>query len=79
MKMIWISIKISLKFVPKGPINNILALVQIVAWRQATSHYLNQWSLYYRRIYCLGPKELKFQTDRIYLCAHLEFGDIASS
>ena len=30
---VWISIKISLKFVPKGPINNILALVQIMAWR----------------------------------------------
>ena len=26
-------IKISLKFVPKGPINNIPALVQIMAWR----------------------------------------------
>ena len=24
---VWISIKISLKFVPKGPIDNILALV----------------------------------------------------
>ena len=30
---IWISINISLKFVPKGPINNNLALVQIMAWR----------------------------------------------
>ena len=30
----WIPIKISLKFVPKGPINNIPALVQIMAWRQ---------------------------------------------
>ena len=29
-----ISIKISLKFVPKGPINNIPALVQIMAWHQ---------------------------------------------
>ena len=29
------SIKISLKFVPKGPINNIPALVQIMAWRQS--------------------------------------------
>ena len=29
-----ISIKISLKFVPKGPINNIPALVQIIAWRR---------------------------------------------
>ena len=29
-----ISIKISLKFVPKGPINNIPVLVQIMAWRR---------------------------------------------
>ena len=29
-----ISINISLKFVPKGPINNIPALVQIMAWRR---------------------------------------------
>ena len=31
---IWMSINISLKFVPKGPIKNIPALVQIMAWRQ---------------------------------------------
>ena len=31
---VWISIEVSLKFVPKGPINNIPALVQIMAWRQ---------------------------------------------
>ena len=30
-----ISIKFSLKFVAEGPINNIPALVQIMAWRQA--------------------------------------------
>ena len=29
---VWISIKISLKFVPKGPINNIPSLVQIIIW-----------------------------------------------
>ena len=29
-----ISIKSSLKFVPKGPINNIPAVVQIMAWRR---------------------------------------------
>ena len=29
---IWIWLKISMKFVPKGSINNILALVQIMAW-----------------------------------------------
>ena len=31
---VWIAIKISLKFVPNGPINNISALVQIMAWRR---------------------------------------------
>ena len=31
---IWIPIKISLKFVSKGSINNIPALVQIMAWRR---------------------------------------------
>ena len=31
---IWIPIKISLKFVPNGSINNIPALVQIMAWRR---------------------------------------------
>ena len=31
---VWIPIKISLKFVPQGLINNIPALVQIMAWRQ---------------------------------------------
>ena len=30
----WMSIEISLKFVPKGPINNSPALVQIMAWRR---------------------------------------------
>ena len=30
----WISIKISLKFVPKGQINNIPSLFQIMAWRR---------------------------------------------
>ena len=29
---VWISINISLKFVPQDPINNIPALVQIMAW-----------------------------------------------
>ena len=31
---VWISIKISPKFVPKGLINNISSLVQIMAWRR---------------------------------------------
>ena len=32
MKNVWISLKISLKFVPKVRINNIPALVEITAW-----------------------------------------------
>ena len=31
-EIVWILIKISLKFFPKGPINNISALDQIMAW-----------------------------------------------
>ena len=37
-----ISIKISLKFVPKGPINNIPALVQIMAWRRPGAKLLSE-------------------------------------
>ena len=33
-EIVRISIKISMKFVPKGPINNIPSLVQIMAWRR---------------------------------------------
>ena len=38
----WIAIKISLKFVPKGPINNIPELVQIMAWRLPGDKPLSQ-------------------------------------
>ena len=38
----WISIKISLKFVPQGPINNIPALVQIMAWRRSGDKPLSE-------------------------------------
>ena len=39
---VWISIKIALKFVPKGPINNIPALVQIMAWRRSGDRPLSE-------------------------------------
>ena len=39
---VWISIKISLKFVPKDPINNIPALVQIMAWRRSGDKPLSE-------------------------------------
>ena len=38
----WIPIKISLKFVPKGPIDNIPALVQIMAWRRPSDKPLSE-------------------------------------
>ena len=63
-----ISIKISLKFVPKGPITNIPALVQIMAWRRPGDKPLSeammvsllthicvtrpQWVNYQWRIHC---------------------------
>ena len=45
---------------PKGPINTIPALFQIMAWcRPGTSHYLNQCLLVNWRIYAsLGLNEL---------------------
>ena len=37
-----ISIKIPLKFIPKGPIDNIPALVQIMAWRRQGAQSLSE-------------------------------------
>ena len=42
MKIYEISIKISLKFVPRGPINNIPALVLIMAWRHPSDKPLSE-------------------------------------
>ena len=59
--LIWIS----LKFVPKGPINNIQALVQIMAWRRSGDMPLSEpmqtrFTDTYIRIYVdLGGDELK--------------------
>ena len=39
---VWISIKISPKFVPKGAVNNIPALVLIVAWRRTGDKPLSE-------------------------------------
>ena len=39
---VWIPIKISLKFVPKSQINNISALVQIMAWRRTGDKPLSE-------------------------------------
>ena len=39
---IWIAINISLSFVPKGPIDTIPALVQIMAWRRSGDKPLSE-------------------------------------
>ena len=39
---VWISIIISLKFVPKGPVNNIPAFVQIMAWHRIGNKPLSE-------------------------------------
>ena len=39
---IWIPIEIWLKFVPNGPINNIPALVDIMAWRLTADKPLSE-------------------------------------
>ena len=39
---LWIPIEISLKFVPRGSINNIPALVQIMAWRRSGDKPLSE-------------------------------------
>ena len=58
---VWILLKISLRFVPKVPINNIPVLVQM-AWRRRGDKPLSepiQWWLVYWRIYAsLGLNEL---------------------
>ena len=41
-----ILIKIPLKFVPKGPINNIPALVQIMAWRRPSDKPLSELMMF---------------------------------
>ena len=38
----WISTKISLNFIPRCPINNISALVQIMAWRRSGDNLLSE-------------------------------------
>ena len=58
-KIIWISINISLKFVPRGPIHNVPALIPIIGSDQAPSHYLIQWWLVYWRICVTRPQWVK--------------------
>ena len=42
---VWILIEVSLKCVPKGPINNNPALVQIMAWHRSGDKPLSEWMM----------------------------------
>ena len=64
-----VSTKISLKFVPKGPIDHKSELVQLLAWlQQAPSHYLSQWQstsmthICGNRTHCVGDFTLRENT-----------------
>ena len=70
----------SLKFVLRGPINNIQALVLILFVAvQATSHYQNQWWLVYWRIYAsldlneLAKEVLAQKLYKIYIITNYHF------
>ena len=72
---IWISVKISLKFVLKGPINNILSLVQIMAWRRpgdkALSEPMMVWLLTHicvTRPQWVKSKHLYFEGNFVLVC-----------
>ena len=43
---VWIPIKMSLRFVPKGPINKFLSLVQTLTWRRLSHKPLSKWRIY---------------------------------
>ena len=64
---IWLSIKISLKFVPMGLINNIPALVPIMAWCRPGGKPLSEPIMVRLRIYSsLGLDELIIRRHLIY-------------
>ena len=62
MSEVCISTKISLKFVPKGPMNNIPALIQIMAWRRQC------WLACWRIHPSLGLNELITFQEEHYWC-----------
>ena len=74
---IWISIEIPLKFVPKGQINNIPALFQIMAWRRPGDKPLSEpmmVSLLTHIYASLGLNELKHAQPNVpYTCIYLGF------
>ena len=69
------SIKISLKFVPKGPINNNPALVQIMAWRRSGDKPLSEpmMASLLMHICVTRPRWVNsvFSSSMMYMCARI--------
>ena len=67
---VWISIKISLKFVPKGPINNIPALFQIMASRRPGNNTLSEPMVVnlLTHICVTRPQWVKAEATALHLC-----------
>ena len=59
---VWILLKISLKFVPKGPINNIPSLVQVMTWRRPGDKPLSEPMMVslLKHICVAGPQWVKW-------------------
>ena len=67
---VWMSLNISLKFVPKVQINNIPALIQIMAWRRSGDKLLSEPMIIslLRHIYVLLSLN-----KLVYICLSLKF------
>ena len=64
---IYISIKVSPKFVPKSPINNILALVQILSWRRSGDKPLSEPMMFTDAYICVTqPQLIKLYAVKLY-------------
>ena len=67
-----ISIRVSLKFVPKGQINNITTLVQVMAWRRPGDKPLSETMMVSLLTHiCDTQRWFKFQCICIYISAAL--------
>ena len=79
---VWISIKMSLKFVPIGPINNSPALIQIMTWHQSVDKPLSEpmmVNLLLEHICVTRPQWIKSYHDTFtdlsaHVCLSLEWG-----
>ena len=74
---VWIPVKISLKYVPKGPINNIPALVRIMAWRRSGDKPLSEPMMVSLPTHiCVARPQWVKSTTRVILLKAIPFGSV---